>query len=78
MELHHCNMLHSSKANRGDKPRSVMVIQYRSADNLALGGATTHADFGLQVRGVNPGEVRMIEGVFKLPGEIKDPLQRDG
>src|SRR6266567_5007278 len=38
MELHHCNMLHSSTANRGTKPRSAMVIQYRAADNVALGG----------------------------------------
>ena len=29
MELHHCNMLHSSTANRGTRPRSAMVIQYR-------------------------------------------------
>ena len=32
MELHHRNMLHSSSANRGTKPRSAMVIQYRAAD----------------------------------------------
>jgi hypothetical protein len=45
---------------------------------VALGGATHHAGYGMTVRGVNPYRVRMIEGVFKLPGEIKDPLQRDG
>ncbi len=78
MELHHCNMLHSSGANATDRPRSAMVIQYRAADNVAVGGATTHAGFGMQIRGQNPYRVRMIEGVFKLPGEIKDPLQRDG
>ena len=78
MELHHCNMLHSSGANATDKPRSAMVIQYRAADNVAVGGATTHTGFGMQIRGENPYRVRMIEGIFKLPGEIKDPLQRDG
>jgi phytanoyl-CoA hydroxylase len=78
MELHHCNMLHSSRANRGDKPRSAIIFQYRAADNVAVGGATTHAGYGMTVRGVNPYRVRMIEGVFKLPGEITDPLQRDG
>jgi ectoine hydroxylase-related dioxygenase (phytanoyl-CoA dioxygenase family) len=78
VELHHCNMLHSSKANRGTKPRSAMIIQYRAADNVALGGATNHYGFGMQLRGENPHRVRMIEGVFPLPGEIKDPLQRDG
>ncbi len=78
MELHHCNMLHSSTANLGNKPRSAMVIQYRAADNVALGGNTSQAGFGMQVRGVNPYRVRMIEGTFKLPGKIDDPLQRDG
>jgi ectoine hydroxylase-related dioxygenase (phytanoyl-CoA dioxygenase family) len=78
MEVHHCNMLHSSTANRGTKPRSAMVIQYRAADNVALGGNTSNAGFGLQVRGVNPYTVRMIGGTFKLPGQIDDPLQRDG
>jgi phytanoyl-CoA hydroxylase len=78
MELHHCNMLHSSTANRGTRPRSAMVIQYRAADNVALGGNMSQAGFGLQVRGVNPYQVRMMEGTFKLPGKIEDPLQRDG
>jgi phytanoyl-CoA hydroxylase len=78
MELHHCNMLHSSTANRGTKPRSAMVIQYRAADNVALGGNTSNSGFGLQVRGVNPYTVRMMGGTFKLPGKIEDPLQRDG
>ncbi|MDQ6674492.1 MAG: phytanoyl-CoA dioxygenase family protein [Chloroflexota bacterium] len=78
MELHHCNMLHSSSANRGTQPRSAMVIQYRAADNVAVGGNMTNAGFGLQVRGVNPYRVRMMGGTFKLPGKIEDPLQRDG
>jgi phytanoyl-CoA hydroxylase len=78
MELHHCNMLHSSTANRGTKPRSAMVIQYRAADNAELGGSKDRVGNGLQVRGVNPYRARMIAGTFKLPGKIEDPLQRDG
>jgi phytanoyl-CoA hydroxylase len=78
MELHHCNMLHSSTANRGTKPRSAIIIQYRAADNVAVGGSNAHAGNGMMVRGENPYRVRMIEGVVTLPGEIKDPLQRDG
>jgi phytanoyl-CoA hydroxylase len=78
MELHHCNMLHSSTANRGTKPRSAMVIQYRAADNAELGGNKDRIGNGLQVRGVNPYRARMIKGIFKLPGQIDDPLQRDG
>ena len=78
MEVHHCNMLHSSTANRGTAARSAMVIQYRAADNVALGGNMSQAGFGLQVRGVDPYQVRMIAGTFKLPGKIEDPLQRDG
>ena len=78
MELHHCNMLHSSTANRGTAPRSAMVIQYRAADNVALGGNMSNPGFGLQVRGTNPYRVRMLGGTFQLPGQIQDPLQRDG
>jgi phytanoyl-CoA hydroxylase len=78
MELHHCNMLHSSTANRGTRPRSAMVIQYRAADNVAVGGSTSQIGHGLLVRGENPYSVRMIAGTFKLPGKIEDPLQRDG
>jgi ectoine hydroxylase-related dioxygenase (phytanoyl-CoA dioxygenase family) len=78
MELHHCNMLHSSTANRGTRPRSAMVIQYRAADNVAVGGNMTNPGFGMTVRGTNPYTVRMMGGSFKLPGQIDDPLQRDG
>ena len=78
MELHHCNMLHSSGPNRGLQPRSAIVIQYRAADNVQLGGSSSHWGNGLQIRGSNPYRVRMIEGVFRLPGQISDPLQRDG
>ena len=78
MELHHCNMLHSSGPNRGVHPRSAIVIQYRAADNVALGGNMANFGFGLQIRGTNPYRVRMMGGTFRLPGEISDPLQRDG
>lgn len=79
VEMHHCNMLHSSTANRGTNPRSVLIFQYRSADNVALAGATSHFGFGMMVRGTNPYEARLLDGtIIKLPGEIKDPLQRDG
>jgi phytanoyl-CoA hydroxylase len=77
--LHHCNMLHSSTANRGTRPRSVLIFQYRAADNVALGGATTHYGFGMTVRGATPYRARLLDGTLvALPGEIKDPLQRDG
>jgi phytanoyl-CoA hydroxylase len=78
MELHHCNMLHSSGPNRGVRPRSAIVIQYRAADNVALGGNMANFGFGLQIRGTNPYRVRMMGGTFQLPGKISDPLQRDG
>ncbi|MHB8574579.1 MAG: phytanoyl-CoA dioxygenase family protein [Dehalococcoidia bacterium] len=78
ISVHHCNMLHSSLANTTDKPRSAMVIQYRAADNVQVGGHTGHFGWGLQIRGANPHRVRMIEGAFGLPGVITNPLQRDG
>ncbi|MFN8523677.1 MAG: phytanoyl-CoA dioxygenase family protein [Chloroflexota bacterium] len=79
VEIHHCNMLHSSTANRGTNPRSVLIFQYRAADNTALAGSMAHYGFGMMVRGTNPYQSRMLDGsVIDLPGEIKDPLQRDG
>jgi len=79
VEMHHCNMLHSSVANRGDKPRSALIFQYRAADNVALGGPMDGLSFGMMVRGVNPNRARMLDGtVIELPGEIEDPLQRNG
>jgi ectoine hydroxylase-related dioxygenase (phytanoyl-CoA dioxygenase family) len=79
VELHHCNMLHSSTANRGVAPRSALIVQYRAADNVALGGSMAHFGFGLTVRGANLYQARLLDGTrVALPGEIKDPLQRDG
>jgi ectoine hydroxylase-related dioxygenase (phytanoyl-CoA dioxygenase family) len=79
VEIHHCNMLHSSTANRGDKPRSVIIFQFRAADNVLLGGSGGAYGAGTIVRGENPFQARMLDGsIVKLPGEIKDPLQRDG
>ena len=56
VEMHHCNMLHSSTANRGTKPRSAMIIQYRAADNVQLspGLAGRSPGYGMLVRGVQP------------------------
>ena len=39
----------------------------------------SHFGFGMMVRGTNPYQARLLDGtIIKLPGEIKDPLQRDG
>lgn len=79
IEIHHCNMLHSSTANRGIAPRSVLIFQYRSADNVALGGNMNNFGFGMMVRGENPYRARLLDGsLVPLPGKITDPLQRDG
>ena len=79
VEMHHCNMLHSSTANRGVKPRSAVIIQYRAADNVQLSPHVAHAGFGMIVRGVNPYRARLLDGTtVKLPTPIKDPTQRDG
>ena len=77
MELHHCNLLHGSRASRNNRPRSAMVIWYRAADNVQLAGQSGHFGWGLQVRGVNPGVVRMVEGVLRLPGALEDPPARN-
>jgi len=79
VEMHHCNMLHSSTANLGTKPRSALIFQYRAADNVALGGPIGGPGFGMMVRGTDPYQARLLDGtVIDLPGQILDPLQRLG
>lgn len=80
VEMHHCNMLHSSTANRGVRPRSAVIIQYRAADNVQLSPDwPDRPGFGLQIRGVNPYRARLFDGtIVPLPTPIKDPTQRDG
>ena len=80
VEMHHCNMLHSSTANRGVKPRSAVIIQYRAADNVQLSPYNAaQPGYGMLVRGVAPYTARMLDGsIVQLPTPIKDPTQRDG
>ena len=80
VEMHHCNMLHSSTANRGTKPRSAVILQYRAADNVQLTPDwPDRPGFGLQVRGINPYQARLFDGtIVQLPTPIADPTQRDG
>src|SRR5256885_7450569 len=56
-------------SNRGVRPRSALVIQYRAADNVALGGNTTNFGFGLQIRGANPYRVRMMRSEERRVGK---------
>jgi ectoine hydroxylase-related dioxygenase (phytanoyl-CoA dioxygenase family) len=79
VEMHHCNMLHSSAANLGSRPRSALILQYRAADCVALGGRMSGPGFGMTVRGEGLHRARLFDGtVVDLPGHIADPLQRDG
>jgi ectoine hydroxylase-related dioxygenase (phytanoyl-CoA dioxygenase family) len=71
--VHHANLLHSSKANRTDRPRSAVLLWYRAADNVQVGGSTDIPGLGLQVRGVDPGIVRMDAGTCRLPGGFALP-----
>ena len=68
IQVHHANLLHSSEANLTDRPRSALQLWYRAADNVQVGGWTEFAGWGLQVRGVAPGTVRMAAGTCRLPG----------
>jgi ectoine hydroxylase-related dioxygenase (phytanoyl-CoA dioxygenase family) len=80
IEMHHCNMLHSSRANRGSSPRSAVILQYRAADNVQLSPySPAQPGYGMQVRGVNPYRARLLDGrIVLLPTPIGDPTQRDG
>ena len=73
VEIHHGNLLHSSGVNESDRPRSALLLWYRSSDNVQVGGSTNFAGWGLQVRGVDRGIVRMVETTCKLPGAASRP-----
>ena len=65
MELHHCNMLHSSRPTVG--PNAAQRDGHpvpRGGQHPAQPGPRGHYGSGLQVRGVNPGVARMVEGTF--------------
>ena len=68
IEVHHGNLLHSSDPNLTNHPRSTLQFWYRAADNVQVGGSTDFCGWGLQVRGVDPGTVRMAETTCRLPG----------
>jgi ectoine hydroxylase-related dioxygenase (phytanoyl-CoA dioxygenase family) len=68
IEVHHGNLLHSSEANLTNSPRSTLQFWYRAADNVQVGGSTDLCGWGLQVRGVDTGMVRMVEARCPLPG----------
>ena len=80
VEMHHCNMLHSSTANRGAKPRSAVIIQYRAADNVQLSpGLADRPGFGMQVRGATRIEARLLDGTIGAapdPDQGSDPARR--
>lgn len=67
IEVHHGNLLHSSEPNLTNDPRSTLQFWYRAADNVQVGGSTDFCGWGLQVRGVDPGTVRMAEATCRLP-----------
>ena len=73
IQVHHANLLHSSEANLTDRPRSALQLWYRAADNVQVGGWTEFAGWGLQVRGVDPGIVRMDAATCRLPGNFALP-----
>jgi len=68
IEVHHGNLLHGSAANLTDRPRTTLQLWYRAADNVQVGGSIDFYGWGLQVRGVDPGTVRMEAATCKLPG----------
>lgn len=70
IQVHSANLLHSSRANMTDRPRRAVLLWYRAADNVQVGGGTDNPGWGLQVRGVDPGIVRMEAGTCKLPRGI--------
>ena len=73
IQVHHANLLHSSEANGTDRPRSALQLWYRAADNVQVGGWTDFAGWRLQVRGINPGIVRMDAGTCRLPEASPSP-----
>lgn len=68
--LHHCCTLHSSGPNRTKHGRSMFIAEYKATDNRQIGGAMDPVGWGVQLRGQDSRQVRMIAGTFELPGRV--------
>jgi ectoine hydroxylase-related dioxygenase (phytanoyl-CoA dioxygenase family) len=68
--LHHSCTLHSSGANRSDRPRSSLIFEYRATDARQIAGATDPVGWGTQLRGTDEGMVRMVASTFRAPGKV--------
>lgn len=68
--LHHSCTLHSSGANKSDRPRSSLIFEYRATDARQIAGATDPVGWGTQLRGTDSGMVRMVASSFRAPGKV--------
>lgn len=73
ISVHHCKTFHGSLPNRSTSPRRSLILQYRAADNVQLGGRTDHAGYGEVVAGRPLRRARLEAGEFALPAESTDP-----
>ena len=79
IQVHSANLLHSSKANRTDRPRSALQLWYRAADNVQVGGSSrSNRRLRMQVRGIDPGDRADGRGnVQAATGDRGPPLAGD-
>lgn len=68
--LHHSCTLHSSGANKSERPRSSLIFEYRATDARQIAGATDPIGWGTQLRGTDKGMVRMVASTFRTPGKV--------
>ncbi len=77
MTVHHCLLLHASEENRSDKPRRVLIYQYRAADAMQLVPDRSGArHYGRLLRGEQAGVVRCEPITYRLPNHFAADRQR--
>lgn len=75
--IHHCLTLHASEENRSDKPRRVLIYQYRAADAMQLVPDRSGArHYGMLLRGRQEGIVRCESITYRLPTHLVEERQR--
>ncbi len=75
--VHHCLTLHASEENRSDKPRRVLIYQYRAADAMQLVPDRSKArHYGMLLRGRQDGTVRCETITYRLPTHLVEDRLR--
>ncbi len=72
VSIHHCLTTHASAPNMSDRPRRVIILQYRADDCYQLAGRLFH-DTGTLIAGKKQHLVRCDVGTIDIPIDLQEP-----